>query len=57
MINAQKRMEEALAQQTVLDLARRVGRKAPAGFSTQVDDWMGGRREKKGAGDIPLVEA
>jgi len=57
MITAQKRMEEALAQQTVLDLARRVGRKAPAGFSAQVDDWMGGRRDRKGAGDIPLVEA
>lgn len=56
MITAQKRMEEALAQQTVLDLARRVGRKAPAGFGTQVDDWMGGRREKKCAGDIPLTE-
>ena len=56
MITAQKRMEEALAQQTVLDLARRVGRKAPAGFGAQVDDWMGGRRETTAAGDIPLTE-
>ncbi|MHA6196558.1 RrF2 family transcriptional regulator [Pseudomonas wadenswilerensis] len=56
MINAQKRMEEALAEQTVLDLARRVGRKAPSGFAAQVGDWMSGRREKKGCGDIPLTE-
>lgn len=57
MMTAQKRMEEALAQQTVLDLARRVGRKAPRGFTNQVDDWMSGRREKKSAGDIPLTQA
>ena len=59
MITAQKRMEEALAQQTVLDLARKVGRKAPAGFAAEVGDWMSGRREKKAAADetqIPLVE-
>ena len=32
MMTAQKRMEEALAQQTILDLARKVGRKSgPAG--------------------------
>lgn len=59
MITAQKRMEEALAQQTVLDLARKVGRKAPAGFAAEVGDWMSGRREKKTAVDetqIPVVE-
>jgi len=56
MITAQKRMEEALAQQTVLDLARKVGRKAPAGFAAKVGDWMNERREKKNAGDIPLTE-
>ncbi|MHC6225300.1 RrF2 family transcriptional regulator [Pseudomonas sp. X10] len=55
MLNAQKRMEEALAQQTILDLARRFGRKAPPAFVEQVNDWMGERREGKGSGgDIPL---
>ncbi|MBF4560040.1 MAG: hypothetical protein I8H81_07135 [Pseudomonadales bacterium] len=46
-MNAQKRMEEALSQQTILDLARKVGRKAPAEFGEQVDHWMNERREKK----------
>ena len=32
MLTAQKRMEEALAQQTILDLARKVGRKSPSDF-------------------------
>ncbi|MNR50067.1 hypothetical protein D3C85_1695320 [compost metagenome] len=48
MLTAQKRMEEALAQQTILDIARRVGRKAPAQFNAQVESWMNDRREKKG---------
>lgn len=48
MLTAQKRMEEALAQQTILDIARKVGRKAPAAFNAQVNDWMNDRREKKG---------
>lgn len=47
MMTAQKRMEEALAQQTILDLARRVGRKAPAEFGAQVDSWMSDRRDRK----------
>ncbi len=47
MLTAQKRMEEALSQQTILDLARRVGRKAPADFSAQIGDWMHGRRDNK----------
>ncbi|MHC8401578.1 RrF2 family transcriptional regulator [Pseudomonas sp. MDT1-17] len=47
MMTAQKRMEDALAQQTILDLARKVGRKAPAQFNAQVDNWMNERREKK----------
>jgi hypothetical protein len=41
MLGAQKRMEEALAQQTILDLARRFGRKAPAAFGQRVNEWMG----------------
>ena len=47
MLTAQKRMEEALAQQTILDLARRVGRKAPAEFNGQVDEWLNDRRDRK----------
>jgi Rrf2 family protein len=47
MMNAQKRMEEALSQQTILDLSRKVGRKAPAEFGEQVENWMNERREKK----------
>ncbi|MDO8402181.1 MULTISPECIES: Rrf2 family transcriptional regulator [Pseudomonas] len=47
MMTAQKRMEDALAQQTILDLARRVGRKAPAEFGAQVDNWINDRRERK----------
>jgi rrf2 family protein (putative transcriptional regulator) len=47
MMTAQKRMEEALAQQTILDLARKVGRKSPTDFPAQVDRWINDRREKK----------
>ncbi|KJK15072.1 RrF2 family transcriptional regulator [Pseudomonas sp. NPDC087612] len=47
MLTAQKRMEEALAQQTILDLSRRLGRKAPAEFSTQVVKWINERRDSK----------
>jgi Rrf2 family protein len=52
MVTAQKRMEEALAQQTILDLARRVGRKAPAAFSAQLGSWMNDRRDNKGAASL-----
>lgn len=47
MMTAQQRMEEALSQQTVLDLARKVGRKSPADFNSQVDGWIKNRRDKK----------
>lgn len=47
MMTAQQRMEEALAQQTVLDLASKVGRKSPADFSGRVDSWIKNRREMK----------
>ena len=57
MMTAQKRMEEALAQQTILDIARKVGRKAPAEFGQQVEDWIQDRREKKGnVGTIALID-
>ncbi|WP_397452929.1 RrF2 family transcriptional regulator [Pseudomonas sp. NA-150] len=53
MLTAQKRMEEALAQQTVLDLARRVVRVTPPEFTAGVNNWMSERRDKKGgAGSI-----
>ncbi|NNB16128.1 RrF2 family transcriptional regulator [Pseudomonas fragi] len=54
MITAQKRMEEALSQQTILDLSRSFGRKAPAGFSAGINEWMQSRRG--GRGNVPLVD-
>lgn len=45
MLTAQKRMEEALAQQTVLDLARRTARKAPSEYNEQVIRWIDARRD------------
>ncbi|MCF4998542.1 Rrf2 family transcriptional regulator [Pseudomonas syringae] len=48
MMTAQQRMEEALSQQTILDIARKVGRKAPAQFGEQVESWLQDRKEKKG---------
>ncbi|SMG30346.1 RrF2 family transcriptional regulator [Cedecea sp. NFIX57] len=41
---AQQRMEEALAQHTVLDLARRMYRKAPDEFVIEVQEWIRDRR-------------
>ncbi|MHA5862573.1 RrF2 family transcriptional regulator, partial [Pseudomonas aeruginosa] len=48
MLTAQKRMEEALAQQTILDLVRRVGRIAPPEFGEEVLRWMDASREGRG---------
>ena len=48
MRTAQKRMEEALAQQTILDLVRRVGRIAPPEFGEEVLRWMDASREGRG---------
>jgi Rrf2 family protein len=56
MMTAQKRMEDALAQQTILDLGRKVGRKAPPEFSAQVNGWINDRRDKKPAATIPLID-
>lgn len=47
MLTAQKRMEEALAQQTVLDLVRGFGRKAPPEFGEQVLRWWNEQRDGK----------
>jgi Rrf2 family protein len=46
MNTAQQRMEEALAQHTILDLARRVFRKAPDEFVVEVQDWIKDRRSQ-----------
>ncbi len=56
MMTAQKRMEEALAQQTILDLARKVGRIAPAQFNDQVDTWISERRDRKTSGNAPASD-
>ena len=57
MLTAQKRMEEALAQQTILDLARRTGRKAPPEFGGKVANWLNERKENRAAGtDSQIIE-
>ncbi|MDR7052916.1 Rrf2 family protein [Pseudomonas koreensis] len=59
MLTAQKRMEEALEQQTILDLARRTARKAPPEYGNKVAEWLSGRRENRAAGpdtpNVPLI--
>ncbi|MGY2293699.1 RrF2 family transcriptional regulator [Pseudomonas sp. SDO528_S397] len=60
MLTAQKRMEEALHQQTILDLARRTARKAPPEFAGQVSGWLNKRKEGRVGSDsqtITLVQA
>ncbi|BAN48400.1 Rrf2 family transcriptional regulator [Metapseudomonas resinovorans] len=47
MLQAQQRMEEALAQQTVLDIVRRVSRKTPPAYGEQVLRWMSDKRDGK----------
>lgn len=47
MLTAQARMQEALSQQTILDLSRRVGRKAPDSYNAEVGDWIDGRRDNR----------
>ncbi|MTD28195.1 RrF2 family transcriptional regulator [Erwinia sorbitola] len=41
---AQQRMEEALAQHTILDLTRKMYRKAPDAFVVEVQDWIAARK-------------
>lgn len=43
---AQQRMEEALGQHTILDLTRRMLRKAPDTYVVEVQDWLSARRGK-----------
>lgn len=44
---AQQRMEEALSQHTVLDLTRKMYRKAPDTFVVEVQEWIAGRKGEK----------
>ncbi|WAH50754.1 Rrf2 family transcriptional regulator [Pseudescherichia vulneris] len=44
---AQQRMEEALSQHTILDLARKMYRKAPDTFVVEVQEWIAGRKGEK----------
>lgn len=53
MLTAQKRMEEALDQQTILDLARRTGRKAPPEFSSQISGWLSERKDSRASATDP----
>lgn len=46
MDSAQQRMEEELARHTVLDLARKMFRKAPDTFTIEVKQWINDRRSK-----------
>lgn len=46
MDSAQQRMEEELARHTVLDLARKMFRKAPDTFNIEVKQWVNDRRSK-----------
>ncbi|POP45211.1 Rrf2 family transcriptional regulator [Superficieibacter electus] len=41
---AQQRMEEALSQHTILDLTRKMYRKAPDEFVVEVQEWISGKR-------------
>lgn len=47
MDTAQQRMEEALAQHTILDLTRRMMKKAPDTYVVEVQDWLSERRGVK----------
>ena len=44
MDSAQQRMEEELARHTILDLARKMYRKAPDTFQIEVQEWISVRR-------------
>lgn len=46
MDSAQQRMEEELARHTVLDLSRKMFRKAPDTFTIEVKQWISDRRSK-----------
>jgi Rrf2 family protein len=56
MMTAQLRMEDALGQQTILDLARRTSRKAPNEFGQQVREWFDKRRDIKSSSEIAVTQ-
>lgn len=45
MDSAQQRMEEELSRHTILDLARKMQRKAPDTFVVEVKEWISRRRQ------------
>lgn len=47
MDSAQQRMEEELARHTLLDLARKMHRKAPDTFAIEVKEWISNRRTQQ----------
>lgn len=47
MLRAEKAMRAELANQSLLDVAEVVRRKAPAIFARQVEEWVGGRIEDR----------
>ncbi|MGE3772806.1 MAG: Rrf2 family transcriptional regulator [Gammaproteobacteria bacterium] len=49
MLQAERAMREALAAQTLDDLAQAVDRKAPASFGGEVQAWLGARTSARGA--------
>lgn len=48
MLDAQARMEAALAASTLLDVAQRVGAKAPPQFQSDVIKWLDNRATRRG---------
>ena len=48
MDSAQQRMEEELGRHTILDLARKMYRKAPDTFQIEVQEWISDRRSSTG---------
>ncbi|MBB6165540.1 Rrf2 family protein [Rhizobium wenxiniae] len=54
MLRAEKAMREALATQSLADIAEEFGRKAPAEFYEDIDRWIESRAISKGPGGSTL---
>ena len=50
MLQAEKAMRETLARQSLADVHSALGRKAPAGFVGQIQDWMADRLDARRPG-------
>jgi len=50
MLDAERRMREALAGHTIASLAERTLKKAPAGYGPQVVEWLGDRAANRRVG-------